>query len=245
MCAKYIKFVFQNNFLYLFLSRKGKPLGGPSSFCLSAHASCPYAPHDRSPPEFCRNSCGRRASEGQDWPGAVPPLGWVARPLSQALSAGKGRWEKGLLEAGQTGSTPRLQKVNEQANKIPRQPPKAAKTYRVLRTKGGPWEWGAHKGDAVPRWGITAFLLHVPAQPVTVCSFTYLRLLLIVYTALCLCRVNVCSSHQSLPATYRVVWPRNVTNLWLLKAEWWGYGVRRSKDRRGSCFPYLTETYSF
>ena len=88
MCAKYIKFVFQNNFLYLFLSRKGKPLGGPSSFCLSAHASCPYAPHDRVPlqsfagtpvgggPPRDRTGLGRFLLSAE-WPGHVTgSLGW-------------------------------------------------------------------------------------------------------------------------------------------------------------------------
>ena len=245
MCAKYIKFVFQNNFLYLFLSRKGKPLGGPSSFCLSAHASCPYAPHDRVPLQsFAGTPVGGGPPRDRtglglfllsaEWPGHVTgSLGWER-------TLGKGPpWSRAN---GLHAQAPKSERASQQNSQTAA---KSSEKYRVLRTRGGPWEWGAHKGDAVPRWGITAFRLHVPAQPVTVCSFTHLRLLLIVYTALCFCRVNVCSSHQSLPATYRVVWPRNVTNLWLLKADWWGYGVRRSKDRRGSCFPYLTETYSF
>ena len=144
---------------------------------------------------------GRSASEARDRPERLLLSARGPGP-ARAPSAGKGRWGKGLLEAGRAGSTPTLQKVNAQANRMPRPPPKAAKTDRVLRPKGGLGNGAPTEGTPSARRGITAFRLRVPAQPVTVCSFTYLRLVLIVYTALCFCRVNVCSSHQSLPATY-------------------------------------------
>ena len=136
MCAKYIKFVFQNNFLYLFLSRKGKPLGGPSSFCLSAHASCPYAPHDRSPPEFCRNSCGRRASEGQDRPGAVPPLGWVARPCHRLSLLEKDAGKRASLKQGKRAPRPGSKKWTSKPTKFPDRRQKQRKIQSAKDERG-------------------------------------------------------------------------------------------------------------
>ena len=175
------------------MSRKGKPRWGPSSFCLSAHASCPYAPHDHAPLRSFAGTPGRSASEARDRPERLLLSARGPGP-ARAPSAGKGRWGKGLLEAGRAGSTPTLQKVNEQANRMPRPPPKAAKTDRVLRPKGGLGNGAPTEGTPSARRGITVSV-SVFQRSLSLCSFTYLRLVLIVYTALCFCRVNVCSSH--------------------------------------------------
>ena len=97
---------------------------------------------------------GRSASEARDRPERLLLSARGPGP-ARAPSAGKGRWGKGLLEAGRAGSTPTLQKVNAQANRMPRPPPKAAKTDRVLRPKGGLGNGAPTEGTPSARRGIT------------------------------------------------------------------------------------------
>ena len=134
-----------------------------------------------------------------------------------------------------TGTTSTLQKMNKQASKVPQTTTKSSKkcvyiymcvcvcVALVLRMKGGPWEWGSRQSGRCPLAEVSLLSISIfqrLMQPGTIYSFTYLRLVAYcLHTALCFYRVNVCFPPQSLPATYRAVWQRNVGTLWSLKAE--------------------------
>ena len=188
-------------FCICFCHVKGSPGGdrAPSVFLLMLLALSPA--RSRSPPEFCRNSRagGAPPRHGPAW--AAPPLGSWARPGTGSLgwerTLGKGPpWSGASWLHAHAPKSERASQQNAQAAT------KSSENRPSAEAERGPREWGAHRGDAVRSPRHHGFRLRVPAQPVAVCSFTYLRLVLIVYTALCFCRLNVCSSHQSLPATH-------------------------------------------
>ena len=144
-------------------------------------------------------------------PGGAPPRlgtglsGSSSRLVGQARHGlprlGKDAGERASLKRGELAPRPRSKKWTSKPTECPGRHQKQRKQTECWGRKGASGMGRPQRGRR-PLAEASRLSVSVFQRSLSLCSFTYLRLVLIVYTALCFCRLNVCSSHQSLPATY-------------------------------------------
>lgn len=212
------------------MSRTWKPVGGPSCFCLPAHASCPYPPHTITLPSRTLSNPRVRGAPLRGRARLGRPAS--AQPTGQVPGTGS-PWLRRAPGKEKPAPHPRSRKGTSKPPRFPEAPPKAAKKkkkggyiYKYIcsssaKDERGPWERGSRRSGRRPlaeASPLPTCMFQPLTQPGAIHSFTHLRLVACLHAALCFHRLRLLSSPKP-PAHLPCCLAKKRKALWSLKAE--------------------------